>query len=221
MTAQSLGDYAGARTYYDQSLGIAREIGDRWGEGIRLLNLGWLFWQQGDYQTGQEYSQQALNMAQELGSQYLEGYALASLGHSRVGLGRLAESVHAYQQAFELWQAAGQQGKAMQALAGLAGVSHLQGDLSQAQAQVEEILSYLETNTLDDPDELFQVYLTCYHVLHANEDPRAREVLADAHRQLQELAARIPDAETRRSFLENVPVNREIVGLWRSQQGDG
>jgi hypothetical protein len=48
-------------------------------------------------------------------------------------------------------------------------------------------------------------------VLRANEDPRAREVLGRAYRLLREWADRIEDQDLRRSFLENVAVNREIV----------
>ena len=37
-----LGDYAGARGYFEQSLRILREIGDRQGEGLVLAHLGLL-----------------------------------------------------------------------------------------------------------------------------------------------------------------------------------
>jgi hypothetical protein len=101
----------------------------------------------------------------------------------------------------------------MESLAGLARVSLAQGDASQAQAlaQVEEILSYLETGTLDGTEEPFRIYLTCYRVLRASQDPRARTVLNTAHRLLGERTAKISDEELRRSFLDNVAVHREIV----------
>jgi hypothetical protein len=56
-------------------------------------------------------------------------------------------------------------------------------------------------------------------VLGAAGDPRAREVLEIAYLQLQERAAKIEEEALRRSFLENVPWNREIVKLWEKQQG--
>jgi hypothetical protein len=45
----------------------------------------------------------------------------------------------------------------------------------------------------------------------ANQEPRAREILADAYNLLQERAENIADESLRRSFLENVAVNREII----------
>jgi hypothetical protein len=105
----------------------------------------------------------------------------------------------------------GQPHLAVDSLAGLAHVSLTLGDLTQAQAQVEEILNYLETNSLGGTDGSFRVYLTCYRVLRANQDPRAQEILSTAHRLLQEQAAKISDEEMRRSFLENVAAHREIV----------
>ena len=71
----------------------------------------------------------------------------------------------------------------------------------------------------------FWTYLTCYQVLVAAGDPRAAEILDRAHTELQKWAARCPDEATRRSFLENVPWNREIVREWQlahpGEEGDG
>jgi len=45
----------------------------------------------------------------------------------------------------------------------------------------------------------------------ANLDPCAEDTLADAYNLLQERGENIADESQRRSFLENVAVNREIV----------
>jgi hypothetical protein len=103
-------------------------------------------------------------------------------------------------------------------LAGLAHVSLLQGDLVLAQTHAEEILSYFQDSVVDGTDDPFRIYLTCYRVLQANRDPRAEGVLATAHQLLQERAAKISDEELRRSFLERVPANREIVNEFRNSR---
>jgi hypothetical protein len=128
-----------------------------------------------------------------------------------VGLDRLAEAADAYRQAMILRREFGQSHMAMEPLAGLARVSLAQNDLAQAQTHVEEILGFLEDNTLDGTEEPFRVYLTCYRVLHANQDARAQVLLTSAHSLLQEQAAKIEDEALRRSFLENVAAHREIV----------
>jgi hypothetical protein len=89
----------------------------------------------------------------------------------------------------------------------------------QAQAQIAEILAYLEQHGAPrgtwDP---FRVYLACYHVLRASGDPRAASILAAGHRLLQEQAGRIPDEALRRSFLENVAENRELAAEFAAAQ---
>jgi hypothetical protein len=53
-----------------------------------------------------------------------------------------------------------------------------------------------------------------YHVLRANGNPRASEILDAAYHSLREQAATIKDGDLRRSYLENVPAHRAIVTLW-------
>ncbi len=141
------------------------------------------------------------------------------LGHALVGLGRLDEAADAYRQALRLRRELDAHTKAMEPLAGLARVTLAQEERADALAYVEEILACLETHpTLDGTTEPLRVYLTCYRVLRANEDPRAEEILGNAYHLLQERASRIEDQKLRRSYLENVAAHREIVREWANQQ---
>jgi len=136
---------------------------------------------------------------------------LTSLGHALASLGRLEEAAESYRQAVSIRRQVGEHRLAVESLAGLARVALAREDLNQARAWVEEIMSHLESDSLDGTDEPLRVYLTCYRVLRADLDPRAEAVLDTAHRLLQEQAAKITDEEMRRSFLENVAAHREIV----------
>jgi hypothetical protein len=63
-------------------------------------------------------------------------------------------------------------------LAGLTRVALAQKDRAQALAYVQEILIYLESHpTLDGTREPLRIFLTCYRVLRASNDPRAENVL--------------------------------------------
>ena len=210
------GDYARARVCYRQALHISREIGDRQGESMALACLGLLSHHLGDDEAARGYCWQALRIARDIGARRVQGYAFTRLGHALARLRHLAEAAEAYRQALDLRQEAGEHNLAIESLAGLAHVSLAQGDPAQAQAQVEEILAHLESNSLDGTDEPFRIYLTCYRVLRAGQDPRAQEILSTAHRLLQERAAKISDEELRRSFLENVAAHREITLAFRS-----
>jgi tetratricopeptide (TPR) repeat protein len=218
IASRHLGDYAGARTYLERSLAIRREIGERRGEGDFLAELTLIFHHLGNDREAQEYGQQALHIAQELGDRHIEGRALTLLGHLSLQQKRLPEAAGAYDQALALRQEIGQPHLAMESLAGLIRVSLARGDLTQAQDQAEEILAYLEANTLDGTDEPFRIYLTCYRALRANQDRRARDILTTAHSLLQDQAAKIGDEALQRSFLENVAAHRELVAAYRASQ---
>ena len=62
----SLGNYAKAIEYSQQSLAIFREIKDRNGERVALCTLGAAYTPVGDYAKVIEYSQQSLAIAREI-----------------------------------------------------------------------------------------------------------------------------------------------------------
>jgi adenylate cyclase len=213
-----LGDFDSANTFLEQALCIRREIGDQRGQCWVLGNLSQLSNRLGNNEAAREYSQEALRTTEEIGAFPVQGYALTFLGHALVGLGQLAEAATVYQRAVDLRRRLRQHAKVIESLAGLAHVSLLQGDLVLAQTHAEEILSYFQDSVVDGTDDPFRICLTCYRILQANRDPRAEGVLATAHQLLQERAAKISDEELRRSFLERVPANREIVNEFRNSR---
>jgi tetratricopeptide (TPR) repeat protein len=162
---------------------------------------------------------------------YYEGLELGDLpsqdntytypGHALTSLRELGRAVDAYRKAMELRREAGKDSLSMEPVAGLARVFLAQGELGQAQGQVEEILDHLETKTLDGTSEPMRVCLTIYEVLSAAEDPRADEILIAAHSQLQEQVAKIGDEGMRPSFLKNVAIHREIVAAYQRLQCRG
>jgi tetratricopeptide (TPR) repeat protein/tRNA A-37 threonylcarbamoyl transferase component Bud32 len=223
--ARSLGDHVRARGYYGRRLNICREIGDRQGESIALANLSLVSHTLGEGEAAREYALEMLQITRQIGHRTHQGYALNNLGHALAGLGHLDDAADAYRQAVALRRELGEHVLVAESLAGLARVCMAQDRLDEAQAHIEEILSFLETRTLDGTDEPLRVYLTCYHVLKATQDPRAETILATAHNVLQERAGTIVDEELRRSFLRDVSVHREIVdqfsagrasSLWRA-----
>jgi predicted ATPase/predicted negative regulator of RcsB-dependent stress response len=210
-----LGDYAGAREHYEQALRTLREIGGRLGEALLLNNLGNVVHLQGDHEAAYEYTQQSLVIAKESGERNIQGYALDLLGHVLAGLGQYQGATAAYQEALGIWLELGQPNIATESLAGLARVALASGDLAQARQHAGEILDYVEEmGSIAGTDEDFLIYLTCYRVLRATQDPRAREILGTAHALLQRWAVQIADDELRHSFLQNVTVHREIIQAW-------
>ena len=208
-----LGEYAQAQVHFQASLAIKREIGDRLGEAIALANLGAARFAQREHASAEAYLQQALTICQEIGSRWMEGVTLHELGMVLGALGEYALAEECILLALALRQKLQQPHFVAEDQAGLAQLALTQGDLPQAQAYVEEIMPYLESNpALAGMRNPFRFFLNCYQVLHASGDVRATDILMQAHTLLQERAARIADEGLRRIFLNNVPDHREILG---------
>ena len=66
--AYSQGDYAAVRTYYQDSIAINRELGDRSGIASSLMGLGSVALSQGDNAAARTYYQDSLAINRELGA---------------------------------------------------------------------------------------------------------------------------------------------------------
>jgi hypothetical protein len=160
-------------------------------------------------------------VAVELDNLPLEAIAQLALGHTLGSLGQWREAAAAYDRALMLRRGMGAHPEVIEALAWLAHVALGEGDVPAASGYVEEILTFLQTHILDGEIAATQIYLTCYQALRAASDPRAPEILQGGYDFLQARAALIPDEADRRSFLANVPHNRELLAAWGSEKHQG
>jgi tetratricopeptide (TPR) repeat protein len=88
--------YKQAIDYSQQSLALARKLGDQAGEGAALGNLGNAYLFLGDYHQAIEYHQQDLAIACKLGDQAREGIALGNLGIAYYYLGDYSKAIDYY-----------------------------------------------------------------------------------------------------------------------------
>ena len=168
-----------------------------------------------------EFLEQALLPAQECGDCQLIGDIFITFGDIYLDLGEPAKAAGYFNQALDLYhQVETPNDTIFETLIGLAEANLALNDLAQAQELVAGILTFLDGGgMLSALARPFRTYLTCYRVLLAGCDPRAATFLAMAHRKLQEQAARIPEEAMRRTFLENVAENRELMAEFaRNQQ---
>ena len=210
-----LGGYAQARLYYEQALPIFREIGDRQGEGLVLDNLGSIHFYLQEYPQSLNYHQQSLAITRQIGDPASEGYTLTNIGFTLSALGQAQQALEAFQSAIQIRCELGQPHLAAESRSGLADLYLKRGDLQPAQAQVEEILAYLEGGgSLSSIENPVAVHWICYQVLLAAQDGRAGKVLETAYQLLQEMAAAASDPEARRALLQNIPHNRKVLEEW-------
>ena len=98
----SLGDYRQAIDLHTQALVIARDIGDRQGEGAELDNLGNCHFRFGDYRQAADLYTQALVIARDIGDRRSEGIALGGLGKCGASLGDFRQAIDLHTQALAI-----------------------------------------------------------------------------------------------------------------------
>jgi hypothetical protein len=205
-----LGDYPQAASLAAQYLQLARELELRALEAEALTTLGaaHLHLEQGA--TGLEQIRASLSLAQELGDWESERLALLNLGNGLRRLGQIAEAAAIYRETLAKAQAHAEQGGQLFALAGLVALAGAAPD--QAGEQALALVSLLLRQEVDLAlGPAAALYLAGYQGLAAEADERAGAVLQAGQRVVMDLAARIKSEARRRSFLENVPANRELL----------
>lgn len=215
--ATRVGRYQDAQYYYEESLAIRRRVGGRQSEALVLANLALIAHQVNEQAQALAHSQAALQLSIEIGERDTEAYARLCLGHALAALGRWEEAAGAYQLAFSTRRQAGQQTQALEPLAGLARVALAQGQLTQAQAYIDELVSQLTDQTYAGIVELLRIHLTCYQVLSAVGDERAITLLTMGYTILQERAAKIEEEELRASYL-SITAHAELCRLYESHR---
>jgi tetratricopeptide (TPR) repeat protein len=225
-----LGDHNRAKACLEKALSITREIDSKISECDVLASLAYLAHRLGDDQAAYQLSQEALVLTRALNLPVEQAYSLTYAGHALLGLGRAEEAIENYLNGLELARPGRSTSQYLEIQAGLARAYLAQKRRDQALGIVEEIMTRLADISQVGADELlgisyiplegmeepFRVLLTCFQVLKATNDSRAGTLLSAAHRLLREQADRIGDEVLRRSFLEKVPANREILAEWEA-----
>ncbi|WP_353572127.1 tetratricopeptide repeat protein [Candidatus Albibeggiatoa sp. nov. BB20] len=100
LALDNLGNYDKALDYYEQSLLIQQEIGDRSGEGRTLNNISQIYSARGEYETALGYLKQSLKIFREAGNRSEEGTTLNNIsqiydarGEYETALGYLKQSL--------------------------------------------------------------------------------------------------------------------------------
>jgi len=218
--SNGLGNYHQATRYHEEALHVLYEVVSRRGEAQAQVALSVDALRLGKYDTAQRHAELGLQIGQDIGARLVQAHALTYLAHTYASRGHIAAASGAYEQAITLCRELQVLKDIGEPLAGAARIFLAEGDLHRAQAYVEEILSSMSSVQHLTPLEWSLVYLTCYRVLKASGDPRADDILQEAHTMLQEQAATLIDEGERQSLLENVEANREIVEEYALRRRD-
>jgi tetratricopeptide (TPR) repeat protein len=138
---KDLGDAQKAISYYEQALGIHRELDNRRGEGVTLGYLGSAYANLGNAQRAISYHEQHLTIAREVGDRRGEGNALGNLGLAYRSLGDVQQAIAYHEQRLAIAREMGDRRGEGQVLDNLGLAYRDLGDVQQAIAYHEQHLA--------------------------------------------------------------------------------
>jgi tetratricopeptide (TPR) repeat protein len=97
-----LGKEVVAAGYFEKALVLARQTGDRRGEGNALGNLGIVYLNLSNVRRAIEYHEQCLGLQREMGDRLGESGALGNLGLAYAALGNTQRAIGYYEQSLEI-----------------------------------------------------------------------------------------------------------------------
>ena len=222
-----LGAFDLARQHLDQALLLVRALGDRYTEGRVLSLLCDLALVDGDAAQARALEQSAVDILHELGARLPLAYGLVNLGRAEQALGQWAAAADAFERSVALARDIGERDFVLRALHAQVELARSRGDGLLAQAAAQRLFAQAAGDSaLPDAEVLAGMdepgwCLTLHHVWRDAGDPRADTALAEAHRNMTQLAETITDTAIRDGFLAGIAAHREIAALWAARAGSG
>jgi tetratricopeptide (TPR) repeat protein len=130
--ADAFGDKGAALRYNEQSLALARALGDKRNEATTLNNIGLVWRQLGEYQKALDYYEQALPMRREVGDKGGEAATLTNIGAAWSALGDKQKALDFFEQALPLLRAVGNKSVEATTLNNIGAVWDALGDKQKA-----------------------------------------------------------------------------------------
>lgn len=139
--AQNQGDYAQARSLFEECLAIMKEFGDRQGIANSLGNLGNVARDQADYTTARTLLEESLAIWRELGFKRGIAASLGNLGIVAYEQGDYAAARSLHEESLAIQRAMADKRAVANSLHNLANVTADLGDFTAARALYEESLA--------------------------------------------------------------------------------
>ena len=209
---QELGDLLKARDCLSHGLELTRDIGDEAGQAYVLATLGLVARDLGDLDSADNLLGDGLALAQAQDDRYLISILSSYMSTVSLRLNRLTQAIERANKALTLRRETGLRLSTADDLANLAVIYLAAGDLDKATEYARQSMAILDECQGEGPECPQQDYYFCYQVFAAaGAIESASGALRSACRLVMARAEKITDPALRQSFLESVPINREIV----------
>ncbi len=134
-------DYGTARALNEESLGIQRELDDRWGMANSLNNLGNVAWDQGDHATARTLHRESLAIMRQLDDRWGTARSLNNLGNVAWDEGDYPAARALHEESLAIMRERGDRGVIAASVFNLGIVAYALHDLPAAEALYEESLT--------------------------------------------------------------------------------
>jgi tetratricopeptide (TPR) repeat protein len=172
-------DYPAARAFYEESLAIFRELGDRSGIAWSLTNLGNVAYEQADYVAGKAMYEQSLAIYREVGDRSGIAAALVNMGTEAGNQGDYPAANALREESLAIHRELGDRRGIGTSLTGLGYVALNQGDYPAARALLEESLA-IHRELGDRFGIAASLRNLGYVVLYQGDYPAARALLEES-----------------------------------------
>ncbi len=143
------GKFPESLSYYNQSVAIERDLGDRTGEADTLIAIGEIYRYLGDYNQAQRYQEQSLEIAQALDSEQLKARALGGLGVTLAKQGNYATAINSLQESLAIFELVGSPFYKSEVLLSLSDVYLTAGDYPEALGYREQVVKFAYDTGID------------------------------------------------------------------------
>ena len=126
--AQDTGDYGQARQFYQESLRIAEELGDRAGVAKTLHQLGMLAQDTGDYGQARQFYERAAETFRDLGARREQAAVLHQLGMLAQATGDYGQARRLYEESLRIEEELGDRAGVAISLGQLGRLAELEGN---------------------------------------------------------------------------------------------
>lgn len=204
-----LGLFDAAQILYYHTLAYFEQEQNFYYQVVAQHGLGCLQYTKCNLLLALEHLNAALQLTRQHTIPYFEYIVLVDLGYTLAALGD-AQAAACFEEPIRLGEPKQRYNTVGRAYIGLAKVALQQNEHAQAAAAVEAALTQWHKGDTDRAD-LCRFYWHCYEVLQALGDPRAQVILQQGYTALMRMAEMLAKPLLRRSFLENVPINRALA----------
>lgn len=212
-----LGLFATAQMLYHQGLAFYEQGNNFFQQFHAQHGLGSHYYTTGNLPLALHHLRAAHQLTQQHNMLHFEHVVLVDLGYTLTSL-NADQAATCFEQAIRLGEPKHRYSTVGRAYVGLAKLALRNNNKVLARRVIEKALTQWHQGRTDRA-ELRLFYWHCYEVLQALGDPRAQAVLHQGYLQLMQEADTLSDPYLRRSFLENVPINRAL--LTAAQAGKG